>query len=50
MIKVSYETDEELKSILTLLDPIIKGWNKANQKSGKYERVYIKTKPLDLVG
>ncbi|MDU6265814.1 MAG: hypothetical protein E6600_15065 [Anaerocolumna aminovalerica] len=43
IIKVSYETDTELKTVLTLLDPIIKEWHKANEKKGKYERVYIKT-------
>ncbi len=35
--------------VLTLLDPIIKQWNKANLKSGKYERVYIKTQEVYLV-
>lgn len=42
IIKVSYETDTELKMVLTLLDPIIKEWHRANVKKGKYERVYIK--------
>jgi hypothetical protein len=44
IIRVSYETDTELKTVLSLLDPVIKEWHKANEKNGKYERVYIKTK------
>lgn len=40
-IKVSYETESELRAVLNLLDPIVKGWNRANEKKGKYQRVYI---------
>lgn len=40
-IKVSYETEEELKKILELLDPVIKSWAKATQKKGRFSRVYI---------
>ncbi len=43
-ITVSYETQEELKTVLTLLDPVIKDWNKATKKTGQYNRVYIKTR------
>ncbi len=43
-ITVSYETQEELKTVLTLLDPVIKDWNKASRKTGQYNRVYIKTR------
>ncbi len=46
IISVSYETEKELKDVLTLLDPIIKQWNKANAKKGKFERVYIKTQDM----
>ncbi len=44
IITVSYETQEELKTVLALLDPVIKDWNKATKKTGQYNRVYIKTK------
>jgi len=40
-IKVSYETEEELKRVLQLLDPVLKGWTKAAKKSGKFFRAYI---------
>lgn len=40
-IKVSYETDEELKRVLMLLDPVIKSWAKAAEKSGRFFRAYI---------
>ena len=40
-IKVSYETEEELRRVLHLLDPVIKDWTKAAKKSGKYFRAYI---------
>ena len=40
-IKVSYETEEELKKVLQLLDPVVKGWTKAAKKSGKFFRAYI---------
>lgn len=40
-IKVSYETEDELKKVLQLLDPVLKGWTKAAKKSGKYFRAYI---------
>ncbi|WP_156476402.1 hypothetical protein [Clostridium sp. Marseille-P299] len=40
-IKVSYETEQELKTILSLLDPVVKKWSK-QQKQGRYNRVYIK--------
>jgi hypothetical protein len=43
-ITVSYETQEELKTVLTLLDTVIKDWNKATKKTGQYNRVYIKTR------
>ncbi|SHO46789.1 hypothetical protein [Anaerocolumna xylanovorans] len=43
-ITVSYETPEELKTVLALLDPVIKDWNKASKKAGQYNRVYIKTR------
>lgn len=42
-ITVSYEKQEELKTVLTLLNPVIKVWNKAYKKTGQYNRVYIKT-------
>ena len=47
VIKISYETDTELQAVLSLLDPIIKDFTKANEKKGKYERVYIKTNDID---
>lgn len=40
-IKVSYETEQELKTVLSLLDPVVKKWSK-QQKQGQYNRVYIK--------
>lgn len=40
-IKVSYETEEELKRVLHLLAPVLKCWTKAAKKSGKFFRAYI---------
>ena len=40
-IKVSYETEEELKRVLMLLDPVVKDWTRATKKSGKFFRAYI---------
>lgn len=40
-IKVSYETEEELKRVLQLLDPVIKTWSRAAKKSGKFFRAYV---------
>lgn len=40
-IKVSYETEEELKKVLQLLDPVIKSWSKAAKKSGRFFRAYV---------
>lgn len=40
-IKVSYETEEELKRVLMLLDPVVKGWTRAAKKSGRFFRAYI---------
>ncbi|WP_156476415.1 hypothetical protein [Clostridium sp. Marseille-P299] len=42
-IKVSYETEQELKTILSLLDPVVIKWSK-HQKQGRYNRVYIKAR------
>ncbi len=39
-IKVSYETEEELKGVLMLLAPV-KSWTRAAKKSGKFFRAYI---------
>ena len=41
-IKVSYETEEELRSVLLLLDPVLKEWSKAAKKSGRFFRAYLK--------
>lgn len=43
IINVSYQTKEELDTVLRLLDPIIKDWHKASKRKGQYNRVYIKT-------
>ena len=40
-IKVSYETDDDLKSVLLLLGPVLKGWSKAAKKSGRFSRAYL---------
>ncbi len=40
-IKVSYETEEELKRVLMLLDPVVKDWTRAAKKSGRFFRAYI---------
>lgn len=40
-IKVSYETEEELKRILLLLAPAVKSWAKAAKKKGRFFRAYI---------
>ncbi len=47
-ITLSYETQEELKIVLNLLDPVIKDWNKASKKTGQYNRVYIKTQTTNV--
>ena len=43
-IKISYETEEELKRVLSLLDPLLKSWSRAARKSGKFFRVYVTLK------
>ena len=43
-IKISYETEEELKKVLQLLDPVVKSWNRAAKKNGRFFRVYITLK------
>ncbi|MFV0343444.1 MAG: hypothetical protein ACK5JH_11260 [Anaerocolumna sp.] len=43
-ITISYQTKEELKTALRLLDPIIKSQSKENKKNGRYYRVYLETK------
>ena len=40
-IKVSYETEEELRRVLLLLNPVLKGWTKAAKKSGRFFRAYL---------
>lgn len=40
-IKISYETEEELKRVLHLLDPVVKNWTRPAKKSGKFFRAYI---------
>lgn len=40
-IKVSYESEEELKNVLLLLDPVVKNWTKAARKNGRFFRAYI---------
>jgi len=40
-IKVSYETEEELKRVLLLLAPVVKGWKRAEKKRGRFFRAYI---------
>ena len=40
-IKVSYETEDDLKSVLLLLDPVLKRWSKAAKKSGRFFRAYM---------
>lgn len=40
-IKISYETEEELRRVLALLDPVVKDWTRAAKKSGKFFRAYI---------
>lgn len=40
-IKISYETETELKRVLQLLEPVVKSCNRAAKKSGKFFRAYI---------
>lgn len=40
-IKVSYETEEELKGVLRLLDPVLKDWTKTAKKNGRFFRAYL---------
>lgn len=40
-IKVSYETEEELKKVLLLLAPVVKDWTRAAKKKGRFFRAYI---------
>lgn len=48
-IKISYETEEELRRVLLLLDPVIKSWTKAAKKSGKFFRAYITLNNMNKV-
>ena len=45
-IKLSYETEEELRRVLALLAPVIRKWQKAAGKNGRYTRVYIELDPV----
>lgn len=40
-IKVSYETEDELKKVLLLLDPVLKDWTKAAKKNGRFFRAVV---------
>lgn len=40
-IKISYETEAELRRVLQLLDPVVKSWTRSAKKSGKFFRAYI---------
>lgn len=40
-IKISYETEPELKRVLLLLAPVIKDWRISSKKSGKFLRAYV---------
>ncbi|WP_167955610.1 hypothetical protein [Anaerosporobacter faecicola] len=42
-IKISYEHDQELQEIISLIKPKIKRCSKAD-KQGKYKRAYIEVK------
>lgn len=42
-IKVSYETEGELKKVIRLLAPAVKSWTRAAKK-GRYNRAYIMLK------
>lgn len=47
IIKVFYPADTVFKMVLSLLKPVIKEWNKANETKDKFERVYIKTTNME---
>lgn len=40
-IKLSYETEGELKRVLQLLEPVLKSWTRAPKKNGRFFRAYI---------
>lgn len=40
-IKVSYETESELRRVLLLLDPVVKSWTRSAKKNGRFFRAYI---------
>lgn len=40
-IKLSYETEGELKKVLQLLKPVLKSWTRAPKQSGRFLRAYI---------
>ena len=42
MIKVSYESSQELAFLLELLHPFIKSCKVAKKQEGQYKRAYIK--------
>ncbi len=39
-IKISYEKEEELAAVLAVLKPVLKSWNRAAKKSGRFFRAY----------
>jgi hypothetical protein len=45
-IKVSYETDQELKEVRLLLTPFIAKLKQSSNKEGKYKKAYIDLKEI----
>lgn len=45
-IKISYNTEEELKQIMELLTPIIKEIKVSRNKEGRYKKAYAEVKSL----
>lgn len=39
-IRISYEKEEELVAVLAVLRPVLKSWNRAKDKKGRFFRAY----------
>lgn len=43
-IKISYQKEQELQTILQLLKPVIRSYKIADRQQGVYKRAYIEVK------
>ena len=40
VIKISYNTDEEIAGVIRLLSPVMKSWRVSRNKEGRYKKAY----------